>query len=86
MAPDPVDEVRASVTRTDPRRVLAQDTLAGPLLGDGRAGALDAMRARDPRARLEAAAHQLHGAPEAVQAPVAPAPDEPKPPVRRLSL
>lgn len=60
----------------DPRTVLAADALAAPLLGaerpDPQAGPLAHLRARDPRARLEAAAAELHGARDLAQEPEAP--------------
>lgn len=85
MLPDPADAVRARLERTDPRRALA-DTLAGGLLGERRE-ALDAMRARDPRARFEDTVRQLHGDAQAKLARAG-AETEPEqgPPRRRLTL
>lgn len=57
----PLDAPREA-GRLDPRRALAQDPLAAPLLdAAGPQPALQHLRAHDPRARLEHAARALHG-------------------------
>lgn len=72
--------------RLDPVRQLEGDVLAARLLdapgAQGNLGAADHIRSRDPRARLDAAAAQLHGGrsdlPFAVGSDEGPAPEAPR--------
>jgi hypothetical protein len=82
--PGPPREHPAPARRLDPLRALDDDPLAAPLQRQAAASPLEHLRARDPRARLEAASQQLHGARAAL--PDGGAPDEPAPPRRRLDL
>lgn len=58
-------EVPDTTRRLDPRRHLEADPLVARMLDepspDARADAAHHIQARDPRARLDAAAAQLHG-------------------------
>lgn len=59
------EEVRARLRRTDPEAALAGSLLprqdAAPDESPTQAGPVAHLRARDPRARLDAAAMELHG-------------------------
>lgn len=88
MPREPAEEMRERLARIDPLRALGQDPLAARLLelpdADPRAGAMASIRARDPRARLEAAAARLHGPrlPPLPEAAAEPAEQPPRPRAR----
>lgn len=81
-------EVPRPSSRLDPRRALADNPLAAALAqepsADARATAASHIRSRDPRARLDAAAAQLHG--DRADFPAVPQGDLPDAPRRKLGL